>query len=152
MQLAFDFIAPIPVPEPASNRPRPGATSAVAGNKARRGAVNHYAGIAAEACVARAYSRIGAVVEKQRFRSRSGEEDLILRHDGVLVFVEVKKARSHDAALHRIGRRQFDRIHMAAAEFVAADPRGQLTEMRFDVATVDATGDVRLHFGILAHF
>ncbi len=150
MQLAFDFTAPVPVPAPAPLRGT--VVSGVAAEKSRRGAVNHRAGLAAEDGVARVYARAGASLVTKRFRSRHGEVDLIFRQGAVLIFVEVKKSRSHDAALHRIGRRQFDRIHAAAAEFIADEPRGQLTEMRFDVATVDSTGDVRLHPGILAHF
>ena len=75
---------------------------------------------------------------------RSGEIDLIVRDGEGLIFVEVKKSRSFEAAAERLGRRQMDRICGAAGEYSAREPRGALTEMRFDVALVDGHGQVRV--------
>jgi putative endonuclease len=37
-----------------------------------------------------------------------------------------------------------DRICSSAAEFLAGEPRGQLTDVRFDLAMVDALGSVKV--------
>ncbi|MFT4914227.1 MAG: putative endonuclease [Yoonia sp.] len=95
---------------------------------------NYYAGLAAEAIVANDYMR----------RGKGGEIDLIVRDGDALVFVEVKKSKTHDQALRRVSRRQMDRLCATASEFVANEPRGLLTEMRFDVATIDQSGTVRI--------
>jgi putative endonuclease len=36
------------------------------------------------------------------------------------------------------------RIHAAAAEFIGAQPYGQLTELRFDLALVDRGGRIEI--------
>lgn len=109
-----------------------------------RGQTSYHAGIAAEAIVARDYHRRGRVVAHERWRGQGGEVDLIVRDGNCVVFVEVKKSRTHDQALTRVNRRQMNRICAAASEFIAGEPRGQLTDMRFDVATVDCHGTVRI--------
>jgi len=112
--------------------------------QALRSKTNYHAGLAAEAIVASDYQRRGRVVANARWRGRGGEIDLIIRDGDGLIFVEVKKSKTHDQALRRVSRRQMDRLCHAASEFVATEPRGQLTEMRFDVATVDQAGTVRI--------
>jgi len=105
---------------------------------------NHYAGLAAEDIVARSYAARGFTEAARRWRGRGGEIDLILRDGNDVVFVEVKKSRTHAQAAQRVTRRQMDRICTAASEFVGTEPRGSLTPIRFDVATVDATGQVQV--------
>lgn len=106
------------------------------------GAVSYHAGEAAEASVARYYGSRGLTIVRQRWRGRGGEVDLIAR-DGVgLVFIEVKRSRTHAVAATRLGRRQMDRLCAAAAEYIAGEPRGQLTDVRFDLALVDGSGRV----------
>lgn len=109
-----------------------------------RGQRNHHAGLLAEDIVARHYGLRGHAEAARRWRGRRGEIDLVLRDGPGLVFVEVKKSRTHDAARARVSRRQAQRIMGAACEFVAAMPHGQMTEMRFDVATVDEAGTVEI--------
>ncbi len=109
-----------------------------------RSQTNYHAGLAAEDIVARDYQRRGQQVACQRWRGQGGEIDLIIREGDRLVFTEVKKSRTHDLAAQRLSRRQMDRLCNAASEFVAGEPRGQLTEMRFDLATVDQAGTVRI--------
>ena len=109
-----------------------------------RGALSHHAGVAAEDIVARDYDRRGRPVAHRRWRSRSGEIDLIARDGDQVIFVEVKKSRTFDLAATRLGRRQMDRLCAAALEFLAGEPRGQLTDMRFDLAMVDGRGAVRV--------
>lgn len=109
-----------------------------------RGAVAHHAGLAAEDGVARAYRDRGMALAASRWRGAGGELDLILQDGDALVFVEVKKARTFDAAMARVTHRQVARLFAAAQEFCATQPRGALTDMRFDVALVDAHGMVRI--------
>ena len=108
------------------------------------GTTSYHAGLAAEEIVARDYLRRGRTLAKRRWRGRSGEIDLILREGDCVVFVEVKKSRSMARAAQRLTRRQMDRLCGAATEFVAGEPRGQLTDMRFDLAMVDAQGRVEI--------
>lgn len=113
-------------------------------NKAARSQSNYHGGIAAESIVMRDYERRGFRIAGQRWRGKGGEIDLIFRDGDCVVFTEVKKSRTHDMAIQRLSRRQMDRICAAASEFIGNEPRGLLTEMRFDVATVDQTGTVRI--------
>lgn len=105
---------------------------------------NYHAGRVAEGSVAQKYQRRGMELAAERWRGKAGEIDLIFRDGKAVVFVEVKKSRTHAQAAQRLGQRQIDRIFKSASEFVANEPNGQLTEMRFDVALVDATGDIEL--------
>jgi putative endonuclease len=97
-------------------------------------------GDAAEQGIARDYERRGHSIARRRWRGRAGEVDLITRDGDALVFVEVKASRSFAQAARSLGARQMARLCAAAEEFIAGEPRGALTEMRFDVALVDATG------------
>lgn len=113
-------------------------------NRTIAGQTAHRAGQAAEEIVAGNYQRRGLPVVGRRWRGRGGEIDLIARAGEGLVFIEVKKARSFDAAIQRLGARQIGRLCDAAAEFLAGEPRGQNTEVRFDLALVDGRGAVRV--------
>lgn len=108
------------------------------------GVMAYHSGQAAEASVARDYDRRGRPVAHRRWRGAAGEIDLIARDGAGYVFVEVKKARSFEAAAIRLGRRQMDRIIAAACEFLGTVPGGALAEMRFDLALVDSRGAVRI--------
>lgn len=99
-----------------------------------------HAGNAAELRIAQEYQRRGFVVDKRRWRGGLGEVDLILRDGAALVFVEVKKSRSFARAAERVTSRQRARIYASAECYLAAEPAGQDTEVRFDVALVDAAG------------
>jgi putative endonuclease len=67
-----------------------------------------------------------------------------MRSGVVVVFVEVKKSKSFAAAAERVSKRQMQRIYQAASEFLAGEPAGQDTEMRFDVALVNGVGEVHI--------
>lgn len=112
--------------------------------RADRGRVNHAAGAAAEDCVLRHYADRGCPVVARRWRGKGGEIDLVAADGDALVFVEVKKSSSHRAALERVTERQVARIFAAAQEFLATQPRGLLTEVRFDIGTVDRSGQVQV--------
>ncbi len=105
-----------------------------------RGRIAHHAGDAAEQQVARHYRRRGYDVLARRWRGAAGEIDLILRDAATVVFVEVKKGPSIARAAERINARQMQRIMVSAQEFLADQPSGALTDMRFDAALVDAQG------------
>lgn len=104
------------------------------------GSVGYHAGMAAEEIVAADYTRRRHSFAARRWRGQSGEIDLIMRDGDTVVFIEVKKSKTMARAATRLGRRQMDRICAAAGEFLAGEPRGQLTDVRFDLALVDGRG------------
>ena len=108
------------------------------------GRMAYLAGEAAEHCVAREYERRGYRVARRRWRGPGGEIDLIIRSRDALVFVEVKKARDFDRARLALSPRQMQRIARTAEEYVGGEPCGSLTDMRFDLAMVDAEGRVEI--------
>ncbi|NBB97165.1 MAG: hypothetical protein GVY34_03190 [Alphaproteobacteria bacterium] len=105
---------------------------------------NHFAGLAAEDGVLRDYAAKGYRLLERRYRGRGGEIDLVLGRGEDIIFVEVKKSRSFDAARARLGQRQVARLFAAASEFLGGQPKGQLTETRFDLALVNAQGEVAI--------
>lgn len=107
--------------------------------RACRGAVAWASGRAAEDSVARRYEMAGCAILERRWRGAAGEIDLIVRDGRTIVFVEVKQAASIAAAAERLGRRQMDRICLAACEFCGMD-----AEMRFDAALVDRDGRIEV--------
>lgn len=115
-----------------------------AATRRARGAAAHASGAGAEDAVARLYEGQGGVVAARRWRSPWGEVDLIVRRGETVVMVEVKKARSLDEAALRLSRRQMDRLCAAAQAFCAGEPKGALTDLRFDLALVDGMGRVRV--------
>lgn len=110
----------------------------------KRGQTSYHAGLAAEDIVAQHYSRAGQPMLAKRWRGSTGEIDLIAQDGDGVIFIEVKKSRSHAQAATRLTRRQMDRIYGAASEFLATQPRGQLTDVRFDLALVDEMGRVNV--------
>lgn len=118
--------------------------AAVVGAKAYRGARAYCAGSAAEDQVARLYDRSGRSVCARRWRGQSGEIDLIARDGAAVIFIEVKQSRTHAQAAEHLTPRQMARIYNAASEFLAGEPAGQMTEVRFDVALVDGQGRIEV--------
>ncbi len=108
------------------------------------GGVSYRAGSSAEDAVGRAYHAGGYVIRATRFRGTAGEIDLIAERDGRVVFIEVKKSRSHASAAERLQPRQIERLITTASEYLDRMPHGQNTESRFDVALVDATGQIEI--------
>lgn len=108
------------------------------------GSVSYHAGRVAEDIVANAYLKRGHTLAGRRWRGQGGEVDLIMRDGDGIVFVEVKKSRDFARAAMHLSRRQMDRLCAAASEFVAGEPLGQLTEMRFDLALVNGQGAVQV--------
>jgi putative endonuclease len=112
-----------------------------------RGLSNWTLGAAAEDAVARAYEARGCAVAARRWRCPWGEADLILRSGTQVIVAEVKRARSLDQAAHRLSRRQMDRLVVVAQAFCEGEPARSLTELRFDLALVDALGRVEIREG-----
>ena len=132
----------MPVTEDPSGGARP-APDPKAAKRARSSAAWH-SGAAAEESVRRRYERRGLVLAAKRWRGAGGEIDLIL-HDGPdVVFVEVKASRTHGAAAESLGARQVGRLLRAAEEYLGTRPLGSLTPCRFDLATVDRRGEIRV--------
>lgn len=115
-----------------------------------RGVTSYHAGIAAEDQVSRLYDRSGRPVIARRWRGSIGEIDLIAREGETVVFIEVKKSSSHALAAEHLTSGQMHRIMATASEFVGGEPNGQNTDMRFDVALVDAMGRIEIIENALA--
>lgn len=114
-----------------------------------RGARSQRSGLSAEAAVAAHYRRGGCPVVARRWRGCGGEIDLIARDGRTLVFVEVKKSRDFARAAARISRHQVARIFAAASEYLAAQPDGQDSDVRLDVALVNASGEISVMHGAI---
>ena len=65
------------------------------------------------------------------------------------MFVEVKFSETLSRAAQMLGPRQIARLPASAQDFVAGEPSGQDTEMRFDLALVDAAGRVEIVENVL---
>ena len=125
-------------------------TGSTAGTTSR-GQMAYHAGLSAEMQIAQDYERRGFVVASRRWRGAAGEIDLIARDGDGLVFVEVKKSRSIVRAAERLNRRQMARIYASAEQYLAGEPNGQLTNVRFDVALVDHTGQFEIIENAFGH-
>jgi len=90
------------------------------------------------------YERRGYTIDRRRWSGQGGEVDLIVRDAEGLIFVEVKQSRSFDRAAHSLSRRQMQRIYRAAEEYIGFEPTGSLTNVRFDVALLNANGETRI--------
>ena len=110
-----------------------------------RGKMSWLAGMAAEDAVATEYARRGHEVAARRWRGSRGELDIVARDGDGLIVVEVKQARDFAAAIGHLTRNQLGRIYGAVEEFVAKEPRGPLTDLRFDLALVDGAGRIEIH-------
>ncbi len=108
------------------------------------GSLNYHSGLAAEAQVAEHFLRNGREIMARRWRGPGGEIDLVVGDGERVVFVEVKKARDHDRALARVSARQLARIQKSAEAFASRLPNGALTDMRIDIALVDAAGRIQV--------
>jgi putative endonuclease len=104
----------------------------------------YHAGRAAEEQVALMYGRAGRPICARRWRGSGGEIDLIARDGAEVIFIEVKQSRTHAEAAEHLTPRQMARIYASASEFLAGEPLGQNTDVRFDVALVNAAGQIEI--------
>jgi putative endonuclease len=91
---------------------------------------------ARRALEARGYRVLGC-----RYRTRHGELDIVARHDGAVVFIEVRTRRSRafgDPASSVTAQKQ-RRLVAMATEYLARH-RLERVPVRFDVVAVDASG------------
>ncbi len=109
-----------------------------------RGAIANQAGRAAETVVKARYETLGATLLAERWRGTAGEIDLIFRHEDVFVFVEVKRAKSLDAAAHRLSAKQLGRITTTAQEYLDCEGFGLGSLMRFDLACVSGPDELEI--------
>ena len=112
--------------------------------RAITGKLAHEAGKAAEGSVERVYLRAGREIAARRWRGTAGEIDLVARDGAEIIFIEVKKSDTHAHAAEHLGPRQMARIQSAASEYLAGEPMGPLTPVRFDVALVNGQGVVEI--------
>lgn len=108
------------------------------------GAMSYHSGLAAEEQVAAQYQANDHSIAARRWRGLSGEIDLILRQGQSVIFVEVKRAKSFARAAERLSQAQMQKIWNTASEFLAGEPAGQDTKVRFDVALVDGQGCIQI--------
>ena len=94
--------------------------------------------------MAQFYLRDGLSVVARRWRGTAGEIDVIARDGDQIIFIEVKKSKSHATAAGHLSSRQMQRIWQTASEFLGTQPKGQDTEARFDVALVDSIGRIEI--------
>ena len=118
---------------------------------ASRGSMSYHAGLSAEHQIADDYAKRGYPTACQRWRGTAGEVDLIAEDGEGLIFIEVKKSRFFDRAAARVTPRQMQRVYNTAAEFLATMPRGQLTDVRFDVAMVNDQGQIKIVENAFGH-
>ncbi len=109
-----------------------------------RGALAYQKGRSAEEQVIHHYKNAGAHVLQQRWRGKAGEIDLVLHQGGYIVFVEVKASKTHARAVQNLSDRQLRRLALAAEEYLAQTEKGQLTDIRFDAALLDVTGQIQI--------
>jgi putative endonuclease len=108
--------------------------------RALAGRTAYEGGLAAEDSVLRDYQLRGYKLLQMRWRGRCGEIDLIFEHGDTYVFVEVKKAATHDIAAERLSDRQLWRIARSAEDYIATHAPDPFTPMRLDLAMVDGQG------------
>lgn len=121
-------------------------------SRKRAGQRAYLSGASAENAVAAEYGRLGNSLLETRWRGQEGEIDLIVQDGETIVFVEVKKSRTHAQAIARLRPAQMRRIHAAASQYLAFMPNGQLSNVRFDLAVVDAIGRVKISENAFGHF
>jgi putative endonuclease len=93
-----------------------------------------------EDCACRELQRRGYAILARRHRTRFGEIDIIARHRGVLVFVEVKARRStsHGAPAEALTWHKQRKLLQLAAAYLA-ETRVRDQPCRFDVVSVSIT-------------
>lgn len=78
----------------------------------------------------------GYRVLARRYKTYSGEIDLVAVRGGVVAFVEVKARRTVEAAEFSISAKQSQRIRRAALQWIERSPRYREYEQRFDALYV----------------
>ena len=102
------------------------------------------AGALAEAVAREHLEGRGYRVLATNFRCRSGEIDIVAKHQGQLVFVEVRSRQGTDFGLPResVGPQKQQRLSRAAATYLKQNRLGEVS-CRFDVVEVMLDSDGR---------
>lgn len=129
-----------------------GLAFAAKSDREDRGRRAYLSGRSAEDAVEQRYCRIGHTVAARRWRKGAGELDLVFRQGETVVFVEVKKSRDFSRAAQSLSHRQINRLLAGAASFLAREPKGELTDCRFDVALVNQYGEIDILENALAGY
>ncbi len=93
-------------------------------------------GISAESRAALLLIAKGYRILARRFRTPSGEIDIVASRRGTLVFVEVKARVRYDDAVEAVTEQQRRRIIGAAELWLARRPQDAQGDIRFDVVLV----------------
>lgn len=102
-------------------------------------------GAMGESLAAAWYEDRGYRLLARNWRGPSGELDLVVRRDRLVVFCEVKTRATpaFGSPALAVGPDKQRRLRRLAVEFLAAHPQGGVADLRFDVAAVVA-GEVEL--------
>ncbi|MDQ8732197.1 YraN family protein [Bradyrhizobium sp. LHD-71] len=93
-------------------------------------------GLSAESRCAAWLIAKGYRIVARRFRSRTGEIDIIARRRGIIAFIEVKARATLDDAAYAITPYQQQRIIATAEAWLATRPQYDKHELRFDAMLV----------------
>ena len=104
----------------------------------------YFNGLAAEEIAERQYLEAGGKTLARRYRSEAGEIDLIIELPDTLVFVEVKARKTLAGAAESISSKQWQRIMASAEIFVSEQAFPLTTDLRFDAALIDRTGNCEI--------
>jgi putative endonuclease len=98
-------------------------------------------GKSGEDLAVRELERRGYAILDRRYRTRHGEIDVVARHGGATVFIEVKARTTSEfgTAAEAVTARKQRRLHAMAVDYLA---RHRLSGVpcRFDVVAVDGIG------------
>jgi len=104
--------------------------------RSERGKGAHRSGLRAESWAYFLLTCKGYRVLARRFKTHAGEIDLIACRGRTLIFVEVKARAAREGAIEALGRAQRERLHRAAALYLASRPRFADFTIRFDMVLV----------------
>jgi putative endonuclease len=96
----------------------------------------HTRGLSAENFAAWYLRLTGWRILKQRYKTKAGEIDLIVKKRKTVAFIEVKARKSRQAALEAVSPASQKRIVRAAKIFVAEHPKAGFFTLRFDVMII----------------
>lgn len=93
-------------------------------------------GIWAERLAAFALMLKGFRIVERRYKTRSGEIDLIARRGSLVLIVEVKARNSVEAAMEAVSSMSLSRIEAAADHWLARQPDYHRLSLRFDLIAI----------------
>lgn len=91
-----------------------------------------------EQIAAQALEDQGYVIVERNYRCTFGEVDLIARHDGFLVFVEVKyrKTEKYGLPVESVGYKKQKNISKVARQYIARKRFTKMPKVRFDIVGI----------------